>query len=410
LIINLGLRYDYFDTDDKDLINPSNPDVNENEGIIEESAWVDIDPYQFLSPRLGMSFPISEQTVFYTQYGRFVQSPQLSHIYRSYRELGTQIVTAGNYYLAPIGYGSEPIKTTSYEIGFRQQIGEVASFDITGFYNNLQGQMGIEKVQAAPGALIQTYEVLTNGDFATTKGIEFRLHMRRFNRFMANLNYTYTAAEGTGSSEVSYHAANYGNTQKPTITSPLDFNRDHKGTLNLDYRFGANDGGPILSNMGLNILWSFSSGHPYTKVYYPPGGQVNAYSAGVDYMNDTRSREALEPINDSQTPWTSRIDLRFDKSFKIMDMLQAMVYVRVTNLLDTKNVINVFQYSGSAQDDGFINDPVRAKAFINGNGGQDYIDMYRTINLTNGQAYWDQVGLQLLGTPRQIWLGIKLIY
>ena len=409
LIINAGLRYDYFDTDDKDLINPSNPDINEDEGIIEESAWEDKEPFQFLSPRLGISFPISEKTVFYTQYGSFVQTPKLSHIYRSYRELGTQIVTGGNYYLAPIGYGAEPIKTTSYEIGFRQQIGEVASIDITGFYKNLKGQMGIEKVQAAPAALISTYEVLTNGDFATTKGIEFRLHMRRYKGFQAQFNYTYTSAEGTGSGEVSYHAANYNDTQKPTITSPLDYNRDHKGTLNLDYRFYA-ESGPILSDFGANVLWSFSSGHPYTNVYFSPGGQVNAYNAGVDYMNDTRSREALEPINSSTTPWITTIDLRLDKTFRIMDIMQVMVYMRVTNLLDTKNVINVFQATGSAQDDGFISDPIRAKSFVTANGGQDYLDMYNTINLKNGQAYWDAVGLQLYGTPRQIWFGIKLIY
>ena len=410
LIINAGLRYDYFDTDDKTLKDPSNPAVNQAEALILDEAWKKMDPFQFISPRLGMSFPISEKTVFYTQYGRFVQTPKLSTIYRSYSELGTQIVTAGNYYLSPIGYGLKPIETTSYEIGFRQQLGDVASFDITGFYKNLKGQIGMDKVQAAPGALIQTYEKLSNGDFATTKGIEFKVIMRRYNRLQAQLNYTYTSAEGTGSGELSFHGANYRNTQKPTITSPLDYNQKHRGSVNLDYRFGENDGGPIFSGFGANLLYTFTSGHPYTLVDFPIGGQVSPYNAGVDYMNDTRSRTAKEPINSSTTPWTTNIDLRLDKTFKVLDNLNAQVYVRVTNLLNTKNVINVFQATGSAEDDGFISDPVRTEAFYNAYGGQDYVDMYKAINLDNGQAYWGATGMQLYGTPRQIMVGMKLIY
>ncbi len=409
LIINAGLRYDYFDTDDKTLIHPDDPAVNEAEALIKDEAWRDLDPFQYISPRLGMSFPISEKTVFYTQYGRFVQTPKLSHIYRSYNELGTQIVTAGNYYTAPIAYGLEPIETTSYEIGFRQQVGEVASFDITGFYKNLKGQIGSDRVTAAPNSSIQTYDRLANGDFATTKGLEFKMIMRRFNRLQAQLNYTYTIAEGTGSGENSYHAASYRNTAKPTITSPLDYNQKHRGSINLDYRFGENDGGPIFSGFGANLLYTFSSGHPFTLVDFSLG-QVNGYDAGVNYMSDTRSREALEPINSSSTPWTSNIDLRLDKSFKVLDNLKAQVYVRVTNLLNTKNIINVFQATGSAQDDGFINDPTKAESFINTYGGQDYIDMYKAINLENGQAYWSATGMQLYGNPRQVMVGMKLIY
>ena len=143
----------------------------------------------------------------------------------------------------------------------------------------------------------------------------------------------------------------------------------------------------------------------------PPVEQfIDAYDAGVDYMYDTRTREALEPVNSSTTPWTSNIDLRIDKSFKVLDNLSAQIYMRVTNLFNSKNVINVFQATGSAQDDGFITDPVRSESFINTYGGQDYVDMYKAINLDNGQAYWDATGLQLYGTPRQIMLGMKLIY
>ena len=48
----------------------------------------------------------------------------------------------------------------------------------------------------------------------------------------------------------------------------------------------------FLNGLDANLLFSFSSGHAYTYVFRPVGGQVNAYDAGVDYMFDTRRRSS----------------------------------------------------------------------------------------------------------------------
>ena len=73
----------------------------------------------------------------------------------------------------------------------------------------------------------------------------------------------------------------------------------------------------MLDGLDINLLYTFSSGHAYTYVFRPVGGQVSAYDAGVDYMFDTRSREALEAINSSTTPWNYNLDLRVDKTFNL---------------------------------------------------------------------------------------------
>jgi hypothetical protein len=308
----------------------------------------------------------------------------------------------------------EPIKTTSYEVGFRQQLSSVAAFEINGFYKNVKGQVQVYKQTVASGAFVSAYERFVNQDFATTKGIEFRVNLRRTNRVQAQLNYTLTSAEGTGSTEVSYHGAVYNSDQQPTILSPLDFSQTHTGSLILDYRFAKNDGGPILQQLGTNLIFSFTSGHPFTYVTYVLG-QVSLYDAGTDYMNDTRSRYATEPIGTSRTPWNFNLDLRLDKTFSLVNIDMTLYFV-VQNLLNTKNVINVFQASGSAQDDAFLSDPTKSESFINSASGNDpeqvelTKSIYRAINLENGQAYWDALGNQLYDTPRQIWLGIKIAY
>lgn len=408
LTVNAGLRFDYFLSGDRVLIKPANPAVDVTEKLVLESEWKDKDAMQYISPRLGLSFPVSDKTKFYAQYGKFVQMTEFNDIYYSSYQLGRQI-GGGYFYLAPIGFDMDPIRTTSYEIGFNQQVGDNAAFDITGFYKNVKGQIQADRIVPEAGSNIQSYNIVTNGDFATTKGLEFKLQLRRMNRLQAQLNYTYTDAEGTGSAETSFISAVDHLSARPTLLSPLDYNQTHRGTVNLDYRFGKNDGGIILQQMGINLLYTFNSGHPYTLVF-TKGGQSGAYDTGVDYMLDTRSREALEPLNSSKTPWVNQVDLKFDKSFNITNQLETNFYVRITNLFNTKNVLNVYPVTGTPEDDGVLSgviDAKRTQSFINAYGGQDYVNMYQAINLDNGQAYWSQLGRQLYGTPRQIFIGMK---
>ena len=406
LIINAGLRFDYFDPQGERL-DVENLVIDQNTNTISQDSWKEVDVFQQVSPRLGFSFPVSERTNFYMQYGKFIQMPELEAMYAGIAEYNYEYVSAGFSFQNPVGFGLEPVRTTSYEIGFRQQISSVAAFDLTGFYRNVKGQVQLEKV-FPPGQ--SAFNVLVNGDFATTKGLELGLTLRRINRIQGQLNYTLSQAEGTGSTRTSSVAAWERGTPRPNVINPLDFSQTHRGSINLDYRYGRNDGGPILQNLGANILFTFNSGHPFTYSQSEVG-QSDAYDAGVDYMNDVRARRALEEVGSSMTPWNYQFDLRLDKSFSLTDKLGATVYMRVNNLFNTKNVINVYNATGNAEDDGFYNNtniPQR-NTYLN-NYGEDWLTQYEAINIKNGQSYWSQLGLQLYGHPRQIFFGIKLSY
>jgi outer membrane receptor protein involved in Fe transport len=419
LIINAGIRLDYYDMKDYKLISPDNAVVHPTTGYIMEDQWEKVDAFTQLSPRLGMSFPVSERTVFYAQYGKFIQMPELNDLYFGTADYRDQIFTGGNFFganygnnaIGPVGSGLQPIRTTSYEVGFRQQLSSVASFDVTGFYKNVQGQPTLTRIDPDPSGDLTAYNVIVNGDFATTQGLELRLTLRRINRLQSQVNYTLTSSDGTGSSEVSYIASIEQSSFPPKTVNPLDFAQTHVGSIILDYRFGKNDGGAILQQFGANFLLTFNSGHPYSNVNIAGLGQVSPYNAGVDYMNDTRVRLAKEPVNNSVTPWNFNVDMRLDKTFTVFRKLDATIYARVTNLFNTKNVINVYQLTGSADDDGFISNPELSSSIVNAPfRGEQYVAMYNAINITNGQSYWDSLNLQLYGHPRQIWLGIKLFY
>jgi hypothetical protein len=402
LIINAGLRYDYFNTDDQTLKNPTNPPVDPGGHLILEDAWETLKPFQQLSPRLGFSFPVSEKTAFYMQYGKFIQTPEFFTTYRGYRRISRRIV----FGLGSVAFGLEPVRTTSYEIGFRQQLSRVAAFDITGFYRNIKGQVQLTIQESAPGAGIEDYGRYINGDFATTKGLELRFSLRRIQRLQAQINYTLTQAEGTASWPWGHTNSTVEGSRK-TVIYPLAYNQPHRGSVNLDYRFAKNDGGPVLQQLGLNLLFQFNSGHPYTHVEPVPATR-NPFVAGIE-MNESINLRA-EPVHASNTPWNFTMDLRIDKTISLWNPLQANLYLRVTNLLDTKNTINVYNMTGDAYDDGFLSNRELSQSTIDAAGGERYIEMYRAINLENGQAYWDWTGKQLYDHPRQIFLGVKLIY
>jgi outer membrane receptor protein involved in Fe transport len=412
LIINFGLRLDILDNDDfifvddpttPEIEGPNNPSVDATTLFWKPTGIKDKDPFNGVSPRLGFSFPVTNQTVFHVQYGKFIQPPPLNSLYTGRRVQGV-VFEGGNFIPNPVGFGLDPERTTQYEIGFTQQLTDYAAFDITGFYKDIKGQIQVSRQTTLAGAEAAAYNTLVNGDFATTKGVEISLSLRRVSRVQAQVNYTFSDAKGTGSTLTSAISTIENGTLFPSVISPLDYNNSHRGSVNIDYRFGKDDGGRILERLGANVLLTFNSGHPYTL----SGGSVGQQGVeqGALVENDPRASFPLEPINSSTTPYVFNIDLRVDKTVDI-GPLNANFFVYIQNLLNTKNVINVYRRTGNAEDDGWLSNPDLSGTVVAARG-QGYVDLYRAINLANGTHYFVTTGNDLWGTPRQIRFGMKL--
>lgn len=402
VIIQAGLRFDHIDMDTWSLEDPSRPRP-------DESTYTILDlkknkAYQYISPRLGFSYPVTDKTVFHVQYGKFIQAPGLDVAYRGVPRtafvllLGTRGVPTD-----PIAYGLEPTRTTQYEVGFTQQFTDFAAFDVTAFYKDIKGQLQYDLVQTAAGWTPSQYTTYINGDFATTKGLEFRLTLRRTNRVQAVLNYAFSDARGTNSFPTSARGAVLSNEGKPTMILPLSYDQTHRGSINVDYRFAAGDGGPILERLGVNLLFTFNSGHPFTKERLI-GFTLGDPSLGT-LIGEGDGNEPLESINASSTPWNFNLDLRLDKTIAIGGF-DANLYVYVQNVLNTKNVTNVYLATGNAYDDGFLINP--ANESVLQHFGPRYVDLYRTVNLENRRHQVLLTGQDLFGSPRQIRFGARV--
>jgi len=371
LVVNAGLRFDYFDPQaeapddwsDIWLDGDRGVDRNGNEG---ENAWKTIDPYTFLNPRLGFSFPVSDKTKFHAQYGKFTQHPELNKLYLSDTRLSANL-TQGNMTVSP-NPSLKPEETTQYEVGFTQQIGGNSALNITGFYKEVRNYTKMANVvDAKRNGVPFSWSQYMNGDFGLVKGLSFNYNMRRVNGLLANVSYTLSFAEGTGSDPASnFNIAWIGDTY-PTVVNPLDFDQRHTGSVMLDYRLG--DDGGLMANTGINLLYQFGSGTAYTP--------AEVYSV----VNDQRWLTPTGTINSAYKPWTSTLDLKIDREIEIAGYsLTAFVYV--LNVLNTNNVDEVYSGSGEAGSDGWLSSP----------NGKDWLSQH-----SNGESYY----LAKISDPRR---------
>ncbi len=411
IVVNLGLRIDQLNPSETAPKSASELYFYEGSGYVTDGSWEEVETYTEVQPRIGISFPFTDKTNVYGYYGKFSQLVDLNSMYYTALDYANQMNGGGNFYVSPVGFGLEPVRTTQYEIGFKQQVSDNAALKVTGFYKNQKGLIQADRVSEYSGDLNSAYNYVRNGDFATTKGLEFSLLLRRISGFSANMNYTMSQAEGTGSGRSSYLAALDRGSEAPLMVNPVDFNQTHSGSINLDYRLMSQN--QILNGLGSNLLFTFNSGHSFTYVYRPAGGQVDAYDAGVDYMNDTRSREALESVGASTTPWVYNLDFKLDKNISLGNY-NLTLFARVNNLLDRRNALNVYQATGSADNDGYITNGVYSQGFNDlygqdpdGDGVTDYEEMYNAININNDESYRTEVGDRLISAPRQVFIGFS---
>ncbi len=408
LVVNVGIRYDYINTDNKSFIDPSRPErtIDKVSGRIDETGLVKVPTFSSISPRIGLSFPVTDRTVFHTQFGKFVQQSRLRDIYQGLYATGASV--RGGFFIGnPVGFNVRPTRTTQYEIGFTQQISEFASFDVTAYYKDIKDQIVTEQQYTAPGSPFGAYSILTNGDFATTKGVELTFNMRRQKRLQINASLSFQDARGTGSFPYSnrgiVNAPLDGVTVfRPQYVTPLEFNNAARGSVNVDYHFAKNDGPPALEQAGVSMLFTFNSGHPFTRGI---GGQ--------SLEADARDRQPIEALNSSTTPAVFQVDLRIDKTFQLFDRLSANVYLFVINVFDTRNIQNVFLRTGTTDDDGYLSNPELGGRLIN-TYGQQYASLYRAINIDYAEQYQGAPFLATSplfnGPPRQVRLGVRLDY
>lgn len=357
-------------------------------GADESNKWEKVPVQTALQPRLGFAFPVTDRTVFHAQYGQYWQAPPLVYLYLSDTRLAANI-TQGNMTVSP-NPTLKPEKTTSYEIGFTQQVGQLAALDVTGFYKEVRDYIlmknrGIDNPSMLDGSEF-SWSQYTNGDFGVTQGFSFNLRMRRIKGIIADFNYTMMWARGTGSDPGSnWNIAWTGDTY-PTIINRLDFDQRHTGSLMVDYRSPARSG--LFADLGANAVFTFGSGTAYT----PSIKESAVYGRGW--------YTPVAAVNSGNLPWYQNLDLRVDKGITLGG-IKLNAYLLVRNVLNTQTVNAVYPSSGQAGEDGWIATP----------SGQDWLNSqttnYPAVDATS--LYHDRTQTPgRFGIPRMVRFGVTV--
>ena len=352
-------------------------------------------------PRIAFSFPISDVANFFAHYDKLVQRPSNSAI----SPLDYYFMNASSTTPLINNPNQRPQETTDYELGFQQVLNERknASMTITSFYKE---NRNLINQRIVVGAYPKNYIIYDNIDFSTVKGLSFAFDFRRTGGSRINFNYTLQFADGSGSNANS--GGNLASTGQPNlrILQPLDFDQRHTFVMNYDYRFGSKKDykGPtfktkkgktiqVFEDVGFNITGTLGSGNPYTR-----------WNTAIPLNGNARS-SIVGQINGSSKPWTFRANLRVDKNIPLTwgkeesdnkKSANLNVYLQVLNLFNNRNVLGVYNFTGAADDDGYLSSAQAQAALALANSAAAFSDMY-TIRMNAPGNY---------SLPRQIRIGV----
>ncbi len=322
-IANVGLRLDYSDPNGV-VYQMAAYDKYFREGfgkLIEVTIPTeDAKPTWHLSPRLGISHPITINSKLYFNYGHFTQEPSSTYRFRLQREYNGLVTTIGNPNMVFE-------KTVAYELGYSQNLFDLFLLNLAAYYKDITNQPGwiyYENINAS----VQ-YSKAANNNYEDIRGFELTLTKTTGRWLTGFVNYTYDVGTSGYFGLLRYYEDP--NKQRNYIREnpyqekprPQPYAR-----VNFDIHTPA-DFGPVwlghhvLGNWYLNLLANWRAGAYAT---YNPHN-----IPGV--MDNVRWRD------------TYSFDMRLTKSLKF-SRYEVQAYLDITNLFNLK----FLNYAGFANN------------------------------------------------------------
>ena len=377
--------------------------VDKDQQRVDIKSFKDYDPAWSVMPRISFSFPISDEALFFAHYDVLTMRPT-SAFYCSplyYYNFNSISGTIANPNL-------RPQQTIDYELGFTQKVTNTSSMTITAYYREIRNQIQMYRFN---GAYPKAYNSYSNLDFGTVKGLTASYDMRRTKNARIRASYTLQFADMTGSSTTTASALIAAGVPNLRSVFPTSEDRRHSFNLTLDYRYsnGKNYDGPVIhrkngkpdvqlfANTGFSLEVKGGSGTPFTA----SRTVSSPISGGSSLLQGT--------YNGSRIPASFRFDLRVDKDiyFTVGGKKEGEskgreaflnVYIQVLNLLNSKNITNVYAATGNPDDDGYLSAPEWQREINSQIDPQSFIQMYE-LYVNSGYNY---------SMPRHIRLGLSI--
>ena len=315
MIVNAGLRYEIYNPDGVSPKDPLDPLVlNEEDGTIklDKSEYpvglpIIKDPVEpstkhMVSPRLGISFPVTDRAKLHFTYGHYYQIPRGDDLYENLSfDMRGAIRRRGNPDM-------DPERTIAYEVGIAQQFTEDLTVDITGFTKDIDNLVDSVHVDIS-----NDYSYFINNIYGRVQGFELSIRKWRTGNSPVSgmLSYTYSVAKGKGSSRNLGYLTYYRQQPEVTESHPLAWDQRHIVSATLDIQL------PFASSV--NFVGRYASGLPYTP----------------------NPRAPVKPaINSKRYPATYNVDAVISKRSRVSGMTYT-IFADIRNIFNTKNLNNL---------------------------------------------------------------------
>ncbi len=382
IIMNIGLRFDYFNANYYVPADPMDPSIYtpmkpENKYIDptadnpveytpeqrKEFMWKETEGKMQISPRLGIAYPITDKGVIHFSYGHFLQIPDFQYLYAA---PGFKLNTGGGNTI----FGNaelNPQRTTQYEIGLQQEITDGLGIDVTVFYRDIRDWVGTSPIVKTVRDVV-AYSTYENKDYANVRGITFRGEQRFTNMFAAKVDYTFQVAEGTYSNPTDAFYAELAQEQPRRNLIPLNWDQNH--TFNFQLMLRPN-------TWTISMVGTYKTGLPYTPSF-PKGEFVGG--VGVSSL----------PDNSARRPEIYSTDLYITKTLPVAG-LNVRLFAYVYNVFDSRMATNVWSDTGTPE---YTTDPNPDKV------------LYNKLRIGTVEDYLKRPEWYI--APRQVQLGLSL--
>ncbi len=314
VIANIGFRVESTtpNTNWYDL-EPYDKNLSQGEGsnLEKQASTYGVNKNYYISPRLGISHPITENSKLYFNYGHFYSEPESSFRFRIQREYNGLVTHLGNP-----GLLNE--RTIAYEIGYAHSWNGLL-LNMAAYYKDVTDQVGWIYFEDVRGSV--SYSLAGNNNYADIRGLELTISKPRKKWISGFINYTYMV----NSTGYFGYTHNYQDPNKmrqylqlnPYLEKPKP---QPFARINLDFKSPGNFG-PGFS--GIHPLGSISLSLLYT------------YQAGAF---DTYNPNNIPGIqNNIQWKDNYNVDLRLIKRLSI-GRNQIEFFLDVTNALNIKTL------------------------------------------------------------------------
>ena len=334
MIANLGVRWDRWNGSGEwwvyeDFSNAFGAKIGK-ENLAEALEQAPVRTLSYLSPRLGISFPVTADSKLFFNYGHFRQMLNPHNLF-----LVDEVNTGA---VSRIGNPNHPMpRTINYELGFEQNLFNRYLLRVSGYYKANDDQTNdVRYTNLDQTVSYRLYEPLNYDDI---RGLEITVRKRRGRWFGGFVNYTYMQTKDGNFgrderfenrlSQANFDATSTRHYQNRPVSRPF-------GRLALEV-YTPRDFGPDVSGFypfgkwDMSLVGSWRAGS-YSNWYGPEGGAIAGLTNNVQYKS------------------FRTLDLRLTKQFEMMGV-RSMFFVDIDNVFNLKHLNrNSADPSGSDRD------------------------------------------------------------